>query len=216
MKIKDNLIKEIEEYCKANDLDVDTVINKIVKRGFSIEKFGATPVNSKPEIIEKEVEKIVEVEVEKIVEKIKEVPVEKIVEVIKEVPVEKEVFVTDDTELQKLTDKISKLEEELEKQKSANFHLERFRVEDAADALTRENAIRKELEDYKNEAAETQKRSSQAIMKLNKEKDLLKEEYEEKIKKLETPEPKNDIYNEGGGGSWGSNLMDGIWPKKKR
>jgi hypothetical protein len=53
----------------------------MVKQGYTVEKFGSTPMGS---VEVKEVEKVVEVVLEKIVEKVVEVPVEKIVEVVVE------------------------------------------------------------------------------------------------------------------------------------
>jgi len=62
--INAELLKEIEEYCKLNDLDVRNVINVALIRGFDIEKFGFTPTSSKklnkPVEVIKTVEKIVE------------------------------------------------------------------------------------------------------------------------------------------------------------
>lgn len=80
---------EFLKYCELNKIhDTEKLAKEIFKRGFTIIKYGETPVgSSNQKIVEKEV--IKEVTVEKIVEVIKEVPVEKIVEVIKEVPVEK-------------------------------------------------------------------------------------------------------------------------------
>lgn len=69
--IPDELQKEIINYCKVNNItNIDEFTLKLVKQGFTVEKFGATPVT-----IEKIVEKLVEVPVEKIVEKLVEVPV---------------------------------------------------------------------------------------------------------------------------------------------
>lgn len=100
-------LKDIESYCKLNDLEVDKVIKDSYLQGFRIEKYGLLNSGISEKVIEKEivVEKRIEVPVEIIIEKpvieyvevekeiIKEVPrevtVEKIVEIIKEVPVEK-------------------------------------------------------------------------------------------------------------------------------
>jgi len=69
MEIPKELNNEIWEYCRANNItNIDEFILKLIKQGFTTEKFGSTPIT-----------KIVEVE--KIVEKIVEVPVDKIVEV---------------------------------------------------------------------------------------------------------------------------------------
>tara|TARA_R110000796_G_scaffold18980_3_gene57160 strand:- start:4376 stop:4927 length:552 start_codon:yes stop_codon:yes gene_type:complete len=100
--VNKELLKEIEEYCKLNELDTTKTLNKALRSGFTIVKFGETPIRGKSgeNVVEvtKEVEKVVEVikevPVEKIVEVevIKEVFVDRIVEVIKEVPVDKEVI----------------------------------------------------------------------------------------------------------------------------
>ena len=111
MELPKKILDEIWEYCRLNKItDVDGFINKMVKQGFTVEKYGATPS-----------ERIVEKEVEKEVEVIKEVPVE----VIKEVEkiVEKEVYITDDEASKKLTDKIVKLEEYLEVEKGRSHGL---------------------------------------------------------------------------------------------
>jgi hypothetical protein len=109
MDIPQKILDEIWEYCRANKItDVDGFIIKMFKQGFTVEKFGATPSER---VIEKEVEKIVEVPIEVIKE----------VEVIKEIEVIKEVKITDDVEMQKLIDKIVILEEELVKMKEIDY-----------------------------------------------------------------------------------------------
>ena len=98
MEISKTLKDEIWDYCRINSItNIDDFTMKLLKQGFTIEKFGATPIAN---------EKIIE----KIVEKIVEVPVEKIIEKIIEISVEKEVFITDDSHTKKLTDEISRLE----------------------------------------------------------------------------------------------------------
>jgi hypothetical protein len=97
MELPKELKDEVWEYCRLNDItDLNAFMVRMLRQGYNIEKYGATPFKmskGEPEIIEKEIikEVIVEVikEVEKIVEKeiIKEVPVE----VIKEVIVEKQI-----------------------------------------------------------------------------------------------------------------------------
>ncbi len=68
------LMDDIWDYCRLNNIpNIDDFIIKMVRQGFTVEKYGATPVTK---TVEKIVEKIVEVPVEKIVEKIVEVPVE--------------------------------------------------------------------------------------------------------------------------------------------
>ena len=102
MEIPKKTKDEIWDYCRVNDIpNIDEFVLKMITQGFTIEKYGATPV-SKEKIVEKVVEKIVEVPVEKIVE----VPVETIVEKI----VEKEVLVSDNDEFLELTEKINSLE----------------------------------------------------------------------------------------------------------
>ena len=106
MEIPKKLKDEIWEYCRVNDIpNIDEFIIKMVQQGYTVEKFGSTPLGT-GEV--KEIEKVVEV--------IKEVPVEKIVEVVKEVPVEKviekEVYITDDEQVNELTQKIQIFEKE--------------------------------------------------------------------------------------------------------
>jgi hypothetical protein len=97
MELTKELKDQIWDYCRVNNItNIDEFTLKLIKTGFTVEKYGATPTT---------VEKVVE----KIVEKTVEVPVEKIVEKIVEVPVEKEVYITDDSEMQKLTQEISRL-----------------------------------------------------------------------------------------------------------
>lgn len=94
MEIPKKLKDEIWEYCRLNDIsNIDEFIIKMVRQGYTIEKFGSTPLGGN-EV--KEIEKIVEV--------IKEVTVEKIIE--------KEVFITDDIQITELTNKLTQLEEE--------------------------------------------------------------------------------------------------------
>lgn len=71
MEIPNDLKDEIWDYCRANNItNINDFTLKLLKQGFTSEKFGSTPM-----IKTIEVEKIVEVQVEKIVEKIIEVPV---------------------------------------------------------------------------------------------------------------------------------------------
>ena len=94
MEIPKNLKDEIWEYCRLNDIsNIDEFIIKMIRQGYTIEKFGSTPLGGN-EV--KEIEKIVEV--------IREVPVEKIIE--------KEIFITDDIQITELTNKLTQLEEE--------------------------------------------------------------------------------------------------------
>ncbi len=76
MELPKELKDEIWDYCRANDItSIDEFTLKLIKQGFTIEKYGATPA---PRTVEKIVEKIVEVPVEKIVEKLVEVPIQMI------------------------------------------------------------------------------------------------------------------------------------------
>lgn len=122
---------EFIRYCELNKItDMDSLAKKTFQRGFTILKFGETPVTARGKeiIVEKEVIR----EVEKIIEIIKEVPVERIIEIIKEVPVEvkgktqiitKEVIkevpiekiVVNDEENKKLKEENKKLKDELNK-----------------------------------------------------------------------------------------------------
>lgn len=73
MVIPKELKEEIWDFCRLNDItNIDEFTIKLVKQGFTVEKFGSSPT---VKIIEKVVEKIVEVPVEKIVEKIVEIPI---------------------------------------------------------------------------------------------------------------------------------------------
>ena len=113
MEISKQLKDEIWEYCRANNItNIDEFTMKILRQGFTVEKFGATP-----QVIEKKVE----VEVEKIVEKIVEKEVEKIVEI----PVEKEVYITDDSQVKELSEKIKQLEEERDFYKKDVAHFQK-------------------------------------------------------------------------------------------
>jgi hypothetical protein len=62
--IDKELYGDIEDYCAINELDVAKILNKALKKGFDIEKFGLTPTSAKklnkPVEVIKTVEKIVE------------------------------------------------------------------------------------------------------------------------------------------------------------
>ena len=112
MEIPKTLKDEIWDFCRLNNItNIDDFTIKMIKQGFTVEKYGATP-----QVIEKKVE------VEKIIEKI----VEKIVEVKVEVPTEKEVYITNDSQVKELSDKITKLEDERNtyKKDAENFQKE--------------------------------------------------------------------------------------------
>jgi hypothetical protein len=118
MEIKLNLTnsehKDLVSYCNLNDVLISEVVKKSFTTGFNIERYGLLNSNTPQEkIVEKDVEKIVEVikkvEVEKIVEVIKEVPVEKIVEVVKEVVVEKPVEVIKEIPVERVVEVIKEI-----------------------------------------------------------------------------------------------------------
>ena len=102
---------------------MDKFIVDMLIQGLNVEKYGTSPI--KPQVIEKEiikeveVERIVEVPVEKIIEKTIEVPVDKIIEKIVEVPVEKivekEVYITNSEEVEQLTKDVTQLKEDNKK-----------------------------------------------------------------------------------------------------
>lgn len=190
MELPKDIKDEIWEYCRLNDItSVDEFLIKMVKSGFTSEKFGSTPWEKPAEIKEVEVIK----EVEKIIEK--EVPVE----VIKEVEkiVEKEVFVTDDEANNKLKEYIDELENNISSLKE-----ELDASEDEINALLRTN-----------------QESNEKILTLNTEisdlKDKIKQlEVELEEEKAKPKEEDNDIYGEKKG-FLGSNISD-LWKKKRQ
>ena len=139
MEIPKELKNDIWDYCRANNItNIDDFTLKCLKQGFSVERYGATPVTR---TIEKEVEKIVEVPVGKIVEKI----VEKVVEV----PVEKEVYITDDSKQKELVDKVQFLTESLTKTMN-DRNADVFALEQQIIERTKEvNRLTEELEKEK-------------------------------------------------------------------
>lgn len=44
--IDNKLYKEIENYCAVNSLKIEDLINKFLKRAFTIEKYGETPFSN--------------------------------------------------------------------------------------------------------------------------------------------------------------------------
>lgn len=119
MEIPYELKEEITEYCRLNNInDIQKFIVKMVRQGYTVEKYGTSPIV--PQVVEKEVEKIIE--------KIVEVPVEVIVEkeVIKEVEKIIEKTITDNTQIQELLSKIDSLNSELikEREKTSNSNID--------------------------------------------------------------------------------------------
>lgn len=48
MEIEKKLLKEIESYCKTNDItDINKFINELVVTGFNIKKYGNAPIVKK-------------------------------------------------------------------------------------------------------------------------------------------------------------------------
>ena len=126
IKLTDTQKRDIQSYCKANNIDdVDKFVKDCFRQGFDIKRYGllGDDNTSKAGVVEekwvekeviREIRVEVPVEVIKEVEIIKEVVVEKPVEIIKEVPVEKIVtkteYITDDTKVNELIKKIEDLE----------------------------------------------------------------------------------------------------------
>lgn len=84
--------KDVVSYCELNKFNMNEIVRKSFLEGFRIEKYGL--LNSKSEIVEKEVikEVIKEIPIEKIVEVPVDRVVEKIIEIEKEVPIIKEII----------------------------------------------------------------------------------------------------------------------------
>lgn len=132
-------IQSVVSFCELNKIDdTDKFFKKCFQSGFNIEKYGflGNSLNDEEKhlktdgIGEKhtEIEVIVEKRVEVPVEVIREV--EKIVEVIKEVPVEKKVYITDDSQMEKLTQEIERLQKlkEIHDLDQENSHKELFEL----------------------------------------------------------------------------------------
>jgi hypothetical protein len=57
LDISNKLLKEIELYCKANEIDnLNSFIEKLIEIGFNIEKYGTKPTinNEKKEVVKEE------------------------------------------------------------------------------------------------------------------------------------------------------------------
>jgi len=178
MEIPKNIKDQIWEYCRINDItDLNAFMLKSLQQGFNIEKYGPTPFtvgDKEPEIIEKEIEKIVEVPVEVV----KEVIVEKPVEVIKEV------VVSDD-------ESVNKLQKELDSVKvNERAHLKSLR--DKVKELKEKNV---EISDLNRKTSDLTTQILQLKSELNElggKTTKLEEELEEERKKvLELSDDKN-------------------------
>lgn len=101
MEIPNNLRDDIKEYCRLNDIsDINSFSIRMLRQGFTSEKYGPTPWDKPTEV--KEVEVVKEIEIEVI----------------------KEVFITDDELNLELNKKISTLDDEIVKLKSEIESLE--------------------------------------------------------------------------------------------
>ncbi len=130
MEINKTLKDEIWDYCRVNNIsNIDEFTLKLIKQGFTIEKFGATPAPK---------EKIVEKVVEKIVEKVVEVPIEKIVE--------KEVYISSDSPKKELEECFARLNNE---RNEFMTKIEIFKKQ-LVDLETESNNLKRLLEEEKN------------------------------------------------------------------
>jgi chaperonin cofactor prefoldin len=184
MEIPKKLKDEIWEYCRLNDIsNIDDFVIKMVRQGYTVEKFGSTPLGN-GEVTEV----IKEVSVEKIIEKIIEVPVEKIVE--------KKVYITDDKEVEKLTNELESVK------KNESIYLDGLRV--------KVNEKDEEIVTLNRKISDLILKISQLESNLEKKK-VETDELNKKINKIEEENKNNDkdIYDEERRGGWfGSNLLN--------
>jgi chromosome segregation ATPase len=187
MEIPKKLKDEIWEYCRLNDIsNIDDFVIKMVRQGYTVEKFGSTPLGNGE--VEKVIEVIKEVTVEKIIEKIIEVPVEKIVE--------KKVYITDDKEVEKLTNELESVK------KNESIYLDGLRV--------KVNEKDEEIVTLNRKISDLILKISQLESNLEKKK-VETDELNKKINKIEEENKNNDkdIYDEERRGGWfGSNLLN--------
>jgi len=183
MEVPKKLKDEIWEYCRLNDIsNIDEFIINMIRQGYSVEKFGATPLGT-TEV--KEVEKIVEV--------IREVPVEKIIE--------KEVFITDDIQITELTNKLSQLEEEKRIFSTKTTEIDTIREEFSTKTVEMENIF------HDNNNSQQLQNTIQSLMKNLRDKNI---EIDELNKKL-TEQQKNNEMNERAKYLRSSNLDDTLY-----
>jgi chromosome segregation ATPase len=193
MEIPKKLKDEIWEYCRLNDIsNIDDFVIKMVRQGYTVEKFGSTPLgNGEVTEVEKVIEVIKEVTVEKIIEKIVEVPVEKIVV--------KEVYITDDKEVEKLTNELESVK------KNESIHLDGLRVK-----VNEINEKDEEIVTLNRKISDLLVKISQLESNIEKKK-VETDELNKKIAKIEEENKNNnkDIYDEERRGGWfGSNLLN--------
>jgi hypothetical protein len=158
MEIPKNLKDEIWEYCRLNDIsNIDEFIIKMIRQGYTIEKFGSTPLGGN-EV--KEIEKIVEV--------IREVPVEKIIE--------KEIFITDDIQITELTNKLTQLEEEKKIFSTKTTEIGTIREEFSTKTVEMENIFHYKLSLKDNEIEKLKSELETEKKKIKNETDLYGDE----------------------------------------
>ena len=158
MEVPKKLKDEIWEYCRLNDIsNIDEFIINMIRQGYSVEKFGATPLGT-TEV--KEVEKIVEV--------IREVPVEKIIE--------KEVFITDDIQITELTNKLTQLEEEKRIFSTKTTEIDTIREEFSTKTVEMENIFQYKLSLKDNEIEKLKSELESEKKKPKKETDFYGDE----------------------------------------
>jgi len=197
--------KEVFDYCYLNGIvDVNSFLDKCLKQGFDIEKYGLLGEEGK--IVEKVVEVVKEVPVEKIVEIIKEVEVikeiekEVVREVKVEIPVSKIEYIYDKTPTE-LEDKILHLESENKKFSIINTELE--------SKLREFSTITKETTKiFQNNQDDKSLMLQETLIKLRREiseKNKKIEELQNKIKELESIK-----INQGAVYLKGSNLLKNL------
>lgn len=208
MEIPKKIKDDIWEYCRLNDIsNIDDFIIKLIRQGFTSEKYGSTPLGNFEPV---EVERIVEIPVEIV----KEVIVEK--EIIKEIPVEKIVtkieYISDKENENELFEKIEQLDQNI-LQLNEELISERKNFSTKTEQI--ENSFQKEIDkkeiDILNltNLLETEKtnhsKTKEEVIKKDKEIDNLKKSLEEEKKKINK---KDDIYGDEPKGGWfGSNLL---------
>ena len=186
MELPKDIKDEIWDYCRVNEISsVDDFITKMVRQGFTSEKFGSTPWDKPTEVKEVEVIKEVEKIVEKKIEVIKEV------EVIKEI--EKEVFVTDDEANKVLKKQLIETTKTIQDM-TLDFSAERKVSTNIIQELNLNiDTLKQDISDFKDKLKQ------------------LEEELE--IEKNKPKQEDGDIYG-GKEGFLGSNTSD-LWKKKK-
>lgn len=203
--------KDLESYCKLNNLKVEDIVKKSYLEGFSIEKYGllGKTGGEQEKRVEIEVirEKRVEIPVEVIKEVVKveyvEVPVEKIIEkeIIVEVPVEKVVtnveYICDNSQTDELIKKVNDLEFEKNRLLLKVSELEN-KPEIVIEKEIVDNSLKPKLDALQN-----------TVQKLREEilnKDRLIKEYEKTIQDIQKfQESKQAVYLKG------SNLDDKLY-----